>query len=200
MRILTVRNPWAWAIIHSTKTIENHSRNMAGGWRGSVAIHVALRHDWDAKHDPAMRAAMGGWYLNHDDGHYELEPWRMWHGAIIGVVDLTDVHPVANPHFNPICHDLAEGLTAAAIRGGACSPWASTGGQWHMVLANPRPLSEPIPYRGALGLRALDAETTARVEAAMHSCEACPTCGTHGGVQVKCCGCYDGVCCQEVTT
>ena len=36
--------------------------------------------------------------------------------------------------------------------------------------------------------------------AQMHSCEACPTCGTHCGVQVKCCGCYDGVCCQEVTT
>lgn len=31
------------------------------------------------------------------------------------------------------------------------------------VLANPRPLAEPIPYKGALGLRRLDDDTTARV-------------------------------------
>ena len=32
-----------------------------------------------------------------------------------------------------------------------------------------------------------------------HSCESCPTCGVHGGRHDKCCGCYDGVCCQELT-
>lgn len=30
-----------------------------------------------------------------------------------------------------------------------------------------------------------------------HSCESCPTCGVHDGRHDKCCGCYDGVCCQE---
>jgi len=37
----------------------------------------------------------------------------------------------------------------------------------HLVLANPRPLVEPIPYRGALGLRHLDEETTSRVKAVL---------------------------------
>lgn len=36
-----------------------------------------------------------------------------------------------------------------------------------LVLERPRPLAEPIPYRGGHGLRRLDAETTARIEAAI---------------------------------
>jgi len=39
----------------------------------------------------------------------------------------------------------------------------SEGWYQHLVLANPRPLAEPIPYRGALGLRHLDDDTTARI-------------------------------------
>jgi hypothetical protein len=35
------------------------------------------------------------------------------------------------------------------------------------VLANPRAVAEPIPYRGALGLRTLDADMIARIEAAI---------------------------------
>lgn len=178
MRILTVRNPWAWAIIHSTKTIENRSRNIAGGYRGPVAIHVAMQHDGEAKHDPAMRAAMGEWYLNHDDGHYELEPWRVWHGAIIGVVDLTDVHHAGHCYAESIAHaahlwrtdraafdalPVVNGSGGLLGRADYCSPWAEETG-YHMVLANPRPLREPIPFRGALGLRRLDDATIQRIE------------------------------------
>lgn len=49
---------------------------------------------------------------------------------------------------------------------GHCSDWAEPDVH-HLVLANPRPLPEPIPYRGALGLRTLDDETVARIEAAI---------------------------------
>lgn len=164
MKILTIKPPWAQAIIAGVKPVENRRTNLAGGYRGKIAVHAGRSFDRDAWLTPGpCRDWLARWY-GWGDGDWGRD---LVHGVIIGVVDLTDVHPVANPHFNPICHDLAEGLTAAAIRGGACSPWASTGGQWHLVLANPRPLSEPIPYRGALGLRALDAETTARVEAAI---------------------------------
>ena len=31
MRVLTVRQPWAWAIIHGGKDVENRVRNLAGG-------------------------------------------------------------------------------------------------------------------------------------------------------------------------
>jgi hypothetical protein len=38
---------------------------------------------------------------------------------------------------------------------GSTSPWAVSG-QWHWLLANPRRLTKPIPYRGALGLWTVD--------------------------------------------
>jgi len=38
---------------------------------------------------------------------------------------------------------------------GSKSPWAVSG-QWHWLLANPRRLSKPIQYRGALGLWTVD--------------------------------------------
>lgn len=31
----------------------------------------------------------------------------------------------------------------------------------------------------------------------VHKCETCSTCGVHEARHEKCCGCYDGVCCQE---
>lgn len=64
-------------------------------------------------------------------------------GAIIGVVDLVDVH---RPLWNDACADDA---------GGPCSPWAERDAH-HLVLANPRMLVDPLPWAGALGLRKCD--------------------------------------------
>lgn len=126
MRILTVRQPWAWAIIHGGKDVENRSRNIAGSYRGPVAIHAAA----------TTIAAFDG-------RHPDLWPFDLTKhvfGSIIGVVDLVDVH-----------HDDGPGPYDGP--NGCCSsPWHEDG-VWHLVLANPRPLAEPIPYRGALGLR-----------------------------------------------
>lgn len=155
MRILTVRQPWAWAIIHGGKDIENRVANIAGDYRGPVAIHAGLRFDYDwqsaalddamrpVRNDAARRAvAEYGPIVRHP------WPWEEPLGAIIGVVDLVDVH-------------------AGWVEGSLCTPWGiryvEGGGQNHLVLANPRPLAEPISYKGALGLRVLDDETTARV-------------------------------------
>ena len=43
-----LRNPWAWAIIFGGKDVENRTRNIAGGYRGPVAITSSLRVDWQA--------------------------------------------------------------------------------------------------------------------------------------------------------
>lgn len=48
MRALTIRQPWAWAVIHAGKTVENRSRNIAGDYRGLVAIHASTRDDLNA--------------------------------------------------------------------------------------------------------------------------------------------------------
>lgn len=130
MRALTVRQPWAGAIIHRGKSPENRTRNIAGSYRGPVAIHVALRHDY-ATVDRFIEIA--GWLDQHSTYGY---------GAFIGVVDLVDVHwsGMECSRCAVPCHEYE-----------LCSRWAQAY-HHHLVLANPRPLPEPIPARGRLGL------------------------------------------------
>lgn len=148
MRILTVRQPWAWAIIHGGKDVENRVRNIAGDYRGPVAIHAGQAFD-DAGWDHPVLGPMLDNALR--DGP-EIE---FTAGAILGVVRLWAVHPDRDAG-NCCPHRPSGGL------GG--SPWAERG-VWHLCLTNPRPLAETIPYRGALGLRRLDDDTTARIRA-----------------------------------
>lgn len=163
MRILTVRQPWAWAIIHGGKDVENRVRNIAGDYRGPVAIHVGLAFPY-TRDCQAVERITGGWPPVTDG-------WDRVQGAghIIGVVDLADVHHVTlstvpRRYGAPVCWDSVTGA------GVLCSPWAeSMSDGYHLELTNPRPLAEPIPFKGALGLRRLDADTTARVFEAVAS-------------------------------
>ena len=161
MRILTVRQPWAWAIIGGGKDVENRVRNIAGGYRGPVAIHVGLQHDHD--HNRQMiGAAIGKWSranpgvssVDNPDPRKSRPVWYGNRGRIIGVIDLVDVHDSGR------CWSAYKGVPMREAE--LCSQWAEHGAH-HLVLANPRPLRTPIPYKGALGLRTLDDETTARV-------------------------------------
>lgn len=132
MRVLTVRQPWAWAIIHGGKTVENRSRNIAGFYRGPVAIHAGLARP--EQHNMASRA--------HRAAHGGETPTELVFGAIVGVVDLTDVH-----HATACPGGVEDGEWMPPF----CTPWAMVDG-WHLVLANPRPLAKPIPAKGRLGL------------------------------------------------
>jgi len=129
MRILTVRQPWAWAIIHAGKTVENRTRSL-GSYRGPVAIHAGLKieHDVVMPLDAiALADRRPAWYAT---------------GAIVGVVELLETH-----HAD-LCRD----------RDGHCSPWAEAN-RHHLTFAAPRGLTEPLPFAGGLGLRRLDAAT-----------------------------------------
>ena len=157
MRILTVRQPYAWAIIHGGKDVENRVRNIAGGYRGPVAIHAAKANDLGAW------AAMGRTNLSAYARALDA-PESLIGGAIIGVVDLTNLHVVTQSHDGTnVCFDTT------TPTGSICSQWANAYDEFdkyrghHIELSNPRPLPVPIPYRGALGLRRLDDETTAAV-------------------------------------
>jgi len=66
------------------------------------------------------------------------------HGAIIGTVEVVGCH---------------SGVDCAW----SCSVWALPD-HHHWVLANPKPLSEPIPCKGALGLWNVPADIAARIE------------------------------------
>lgn len=147
IRCLTVQQPWAWAIIHGHKTIEN--RTQLWSYRGTLAIHGGTSWSDRGGNSPLIREA-----FRATDGGYTGDTIPEWlftaaaaehipgvaMGAILGLVDLVDAHPDA----------------------GCCRPWGESsytehGGRErrsiaHLVLENPRALPEPIPCRGALGL------------------------------------------------
>lgn len=126
MKAVTVQQPWAWAIVHGGKDVEN--RTQAWSYRGPLAIHAGKRLSErgcnvipsiiDAEAVPGVM-----------DAYTRAE---LVYGAIIGTVELVEVHPA---------HE------------GCCESWWGEQGprHHHLVLADPRPL-EPIPCRGALGL------------------------------------------------
>lgn len=159
MRILTVRQPWAWAIIHGGKDVENRVRNIAGSYRGPVAIHVGLT--WDGSpydHTLIVKAhsaqrLVDGLSLAVRDTEV-MGPQR---GHIIGVVDLVDVH-VARAAASGRLVDWADGTKPGEL----CSEWAMWD-NYHLVFANPRRLAKPLPYKGALGLRELPEDVAATV-------------------------------------
>jgi len=77
MLALTVRQPWAWAIIHAGKDVEN--RSWPTEHRGPLAIHAGMTV-WRGGGD-AIRP-LAGIVLPPDD--------ELVRGAVIGIVDVVD--------------------------------------------------------------------------------------------------------------
>lgn len=167
MRVLTVRQPYAWAIIHGGKNVENRVRNIAGGYRGPVAIHAGLA--------PYEQGNMAG--RAHKQAHGTEVDTGIWFGAIIGVVNLIDAHDSGDcyhasieraAHLYRTDREAFNGLPVTSGAGGLigrasfCSTWAQDSAH-HLVFANPRPIREPIPFKGALGLRHLPADVVAAI-------------------------------------
>ena len=74
MKALTIRQPWAWAIIHAGKDIENRSWNTK--LRGTIAVHAGFAYDKHAKLPRGVKPP-------HEE--------QIVRGAIIGVADIVDV-------------------------------------------------------------------------------------------------------------
>lgn len=139
MKVLTVQQPWAWAIFHG-KAIENRTQQWT--YRGPLAIHAGIRWSNHGGESELVDEAWQAAYFGAASPADAIATSRVWtaRGAILGVVDLVDVHPSA----------------------GCCAPWgessyAEHGGRErrqivHLVLENPRLLTAPIPCKGALGL------------------------------------------------
>ena len=129
MRIqaLSVKQPWAYAILRLGKNVEN--RTWWTPYRGDLVIHAPKtrddRHSYHAIRE-IMQAGMGIPAWHEDELLQEL-------GAIVGVVELVDV-----------------------VQRHQGSRWAETpdrlGRPYHWLLRNPRVLPEPIPARGFQGL------------------------------------------------
>ena len=74
MKAITIRQPWAWAVVHAGKDIEN--RTWSPSHRGELAIHAAARMHTHTSLPEGVRSP--------DTDALTL-------GAVIGVVDLVDV-------------------------------------------------------------------------------------------------------------
>jgi hypothetical protein len=141
MRALTVRPPWSWAIACGGKTVEN--RGWPARYRGLIAIHGGARSRWDpdGQESPLIREAWAARARSRPEAHNSIcvlkktTDWMAF-GAVVAVAELTACHRPME------CWTLTEDM---------CSDWAAEG-QFHWVLANIRPLAEPVPCKGALGL------------------------------------------------
>lgn len=124
MKVLTVLQPWASAILEAGKDVEN--RSTLWKYRGPLAIHAGVGWSRTGQESYLLRRAMRAVYGD--------TPWwrDLPRAALIGVVDLVDVH-LSEP--------------------GCClSVWAEDPAHVHLVLERPRTLAEPILCPGRLGL------------------------------------------------
>lgn len=83
MKALTVLQPWAWALVHGPKRIENRSRPISH--RGPLVIHAGQSRKWVTSVLPDGTAV----------------PERLAFGALIGVVDVIDCVPYAEVADDP---------------------------------------------------------------------------------------------------
>jgi len=79
-KILTVRHPWAWAIIHGGKNTENRTWVPPGNYRGLLLVHAGQAVDRE------------GFDLVHKLCGEIPDRERFWQtrGMIIGMVEITD--------------------------------------------------------------------------------------------------------------
>ena len=188
MRAMTVQQPWAWAIIHGGKNVENRSQPWS--YRGPLAIHAGSRLSDRGMTDQRVGHALQARGHIHIDvlppglpnmSHLLGAPIHL--RAVIGVVDLTGAH-----WAEPGCCDP--------------NPWAEEeytehGGRTlsriaHLVLENACSVP-PIPCDGHLGLWRLPADILAHLEAALDQAHdaGCP-CGPDGPADspAELCACY----------
>jgi hypothetical protein len=84
VKAITVRQPWAWLLIHGTKDIEN--RDWPTRYRGEIAIHAAKGMTRDEYED----AKDFVWHIDHDLSSCMPEPRELARGAVIGTMHLRD--------------------------------------------------------------------------------------------------------------
>jgi hypothetical protein len=91
MKALTIRQPWAWAIFHAGKDIEN--RDWPTRLRGRIAIHAAKEMTRD--YEGAL------FFMQEATGKFQCPSFEeLIRGAIIGTVEITGcVSESSSPWF-----------------------------------------------------------------------------------------------------
>lgn len=154
MRAITIRQPWAWAIMHAGKRIENRSRKDGRVppmclHRGELWIHAAC-HNTGVYWDRAVSWMRTRGLVSHNVQPYEplygtdRAPW----GAIVGRVDVVEyISPGLCARMSREQEDaiLARQLIDRGISGVDLRWW--DGNSYGLVFVNAQRLVDPIPYR-----------------------------------------------------
>lgn len=142
MRALSVRQPWAFAIVIGAKTVEN--RDWASKHLGPLAIHASKTEERDAV-DDVLR-------MIHEQLPPPLDLEGLRHvyeatkrlGCVVGAVDMIG------------CTNGSD----AENWEGALDQWFT--GPYGFVLQNARVVRETVPCRGRLGIWRLPSGATIR--------------------------------------
>lgn len=146
MKALTVRQPWAWAIIHGGKDVENRTRHTKH--RGQLYIHAGLGYSSEAETDHAMQHSWRAAAKALPSGRGNMGPLRkqdlfLDYGRVIGTVDVVGCHHADDCRVD----GEIDGEKVHAL----CSEWAQPD-SWHWELSDPRPLACTFPEKGKLGI------------------------------------------------
>lgn len=134
MKTITVQQPWAAAIARYGMDVK--SQKWFTTHRGLLAIHAGADYLGVEAHSTVAFNAR----RNYGDIRIDLRE----RSAVVAVVDLVGICLVR------------DGL------GCDCGRWAISQ-QYHWMLANPRPLAEPVPCKGQVGLWELPDDVEAAV-------------------------------------
>ena len=142
MKILSVRQPWAWLIVAGYKPVEN--RTWRTSYRGPLLIHASQA--MEPEDFPMQRQWIETCGL--------VIPEDLPRGAIVGSATLSHV-------------DCGNGYQGDGL---ACtSPWFEGPFGFHM--ADAVEFAEPIPWRGQLGIREASDALAARVPKMTAKCQ-----------------------------
>lgn len=160
MKAISIRQPFAWAIVHANKRIENRARRGAPSYRGPILIHAAkgcARAEYEDGADAIDYATAG---------RLRCPPLQLlYRGGFVGRARLVEVvrttdggHRVAIAGDVSACALCVCGPSRRASSLGppaldTCpnqDPWAIPG-TLGLILTDVEPLPF-VPWRGALGL------------------------------------------------
>ncbi len=146
MKIITIKQPWAWAIFHAGKDVEN--RKWLHRYRGPLGIHAAKStapRDYKIAADFIRR-------LGYEPPTFADLRERGETGAILGTVDFTGTKTDSDWYLGK---EWDKNLTRR-IKAQIAHEYHGCYG-WHFE--NPVTLAKPIAVTGRLGLWNFDLES-----------------------------------------